>query len=70
MHDMYRYYNFNLGNPGEAVLVCIYTDPLIGNFNPLADDSRAAESVSIVYCFLLSVRAVTSSGKIYSYIIF
>ena len=48
-------------NPGEAMLAYIYAGPLIGNFNLLADASQAAESVSIVYYFLLSIRAVASS---------
>ena len=48
-------------NPGEAMLACIYADPLIGNFSLLADASRAAKLVNIVYYFLLCIRAVACS---------
>ena len=42
-------------SPGVAMLACIYADLLIGNFSLLADASRAAEPVIIIYCFLLRV---------------
>ena len=46
-------------SPGVAMLACIYAGPLIGIWQ-LADASRAAKSVSIVY-FLQCIRAVASS---------
>ena len=36
-------------NPGVAMLACIYDDPFIDNFSLLADASRAAEPVSIIF---------------------